>query len=58
MELKRDGLIILHLSGKVKIAILKALQNLNVNKRFASRIIACYVFEINGSFIYCTYCIE
>ena len=42
MELKRDSVISLYLSGKPQVAIVRALQHLNVNKSFVSRTIARY----------------
>ena len=42
MEFKRDSVIALYLAGKSQVAIVRALQQLNVNKSFVSRIIARY----------------
>ena len=42
MEFKRDSVISLYLAGKPQVAIVRALQHLNVNKSFVSRTIACY----------------
>ena len=42
MEFKRDSMISLYLTRKPKVAIVKALQHLNVNKSFVSRTIARY----------------
>ena len=42
MEFKRDSVIALYLAGKPQVAIVRALQHLNVNKSFVSRTIARY----------------
>ena len=42
MEFKRDSVISLYLAGKPQVAIVRALQHLNVNKSFVSRTIARY----------------
>ena len=42
MEFKRDSVIALYLAGKPQVAIVSALQHLNVNKSFVSRTIARY----------------
>ena len=42
MEFKRDSVISLYLAGKPLVTIVRALQHLNVNKSFVSRIIARY----------------
>lgn len=42
MEFKRNSVIALHLAGKPQVAIVRALQHLNVNKSFVSRTIARY----------------
>ena len=42
MEFKHDSVIALYLTGKPQVAIVTALQHLNVNKSLASRNIACY----------------
>lgn len=42
MEFKRDSVIALYLGGKTQVAIVRALQHLNVNKSFVSRTIARY----------------
>ena len=44
MKFKRDSVIALHLAGKPQVAIVRALQHLNVNKSFASRKIARYLY--------------
>ncbi|CAD7089824.1 unnamed protein product [Hermetia illucens] len=40
MEYKRNNAIPLYLAGNLQVAIVRALQNLNVNKSFVSRTIA------------------
>ena len=47
MEFKHDSVIALYLAGKPQMAIVRALQHLNVNKCFVSRIIARYL--VGGS---------
>lgn len=42
MELKRDSVIALFLSGKSQVAIFRSLRHLNVNKSFVSRTISRY----------------
>ena len=42
MEFKRDSLVALYLAGKPQVAIVRALQSINVNKSFVSRNIARY----------------
>ena len=42
MEFKRDSVNSLYLAGKPQVAIVRALQNLNVNKSFVSRTIVRY----------------
>ena len=42
MEFKRDSVIALYLAGKPQVAIVRALQHLNVNKSFVSRTVALY----------------
>ena len=42
MKFKRDSMIALYLAGKPLVVIAGALQDLNVNKSFVSRIIARY----------------
>ena len=42
MQFKRESMIVLYLTGKSQVAIVKALQHLNVNKSFISRTIPCY----------------
>lgn len=42
MEFRRDSVIALYLGGKSQVAIVRALQHLNVNKSFVSRTIARY----------------
>ena len=49
MEFKRDRVISLYLAGKPQVAVVRALQHLNVNKSFVSRTIARYRFkEVDG----------
>ena len=40
MEFKRDSVLALYLAGRPKVAIVRALQHLNVNKSFVSRTVA------------------
>ena len=42
MEFKRDSVIALYLAGRLQVATVRALQCINVNKSFVSRIIARY----------------
>ena len=42
MEVERNSVITLYLAGKPQVAVVRALQHLNVNKSFVSRTIACY----------------
>ena len=42
MEFKRNSAIALYLTGKPQVAIVRALQHLNVNKSFDSCTISCY----------------
>ena len=42
MEFKRECVVALSLAGKPQVAIVRALQCINVNKSFISRIIARY----------------
>ena len=42
MEFKRDSVIALYFPGKSQVAAVRALQHLNVNKSFVSRIISHY----------------
>ena len=47
MEFRRDSVITLYLAGNPKVAIVRALQHLNVNKTFLSGTIARY--RVTGS---------
>ena len=40
MEFKRDSVVALYLAGRSQVAIVRAIQYINVNKSFVSRIIA------------------
>ena len=42
MEFKRDSVVVLYLAEKPQVAIVRALQCINVNKSFVSRTIARY----------------
>ena len=42
MEFKRDSVVALYLAGKPQVAIVRALQCINVNKSAVSRTIARY----------------
>ena len=49
MEFKRDSVIALYLVVKLQMAVIRALQHLNVNKSFVFRTIARY--SDNGSVV-------
>ena len=42
MKFNRDSVVALYLAGRPQVAIVRALQCINVNKSFMRRTIACY----------------